>query len=335
MSSRASTLTGALVLGIAIFSEFFAVKSGILAEGFAADTFSTSRSPLLQKYIAYEIGRCCLLHLGSWLLMCGLKRSWHILDSSSARHVLARGVMNVVFLGACGYRGVAMWYKFWRQTEDRAEVFAALSSNDDSVLLVDGFVPSTPYRRLYAFYPDFQRLACVMAAFQLKNLADTVIFGDGIIFFVHHVITVAVALLCVHPYAQFHGTFFFGISEVSTTLLAILANFDARYGVPRLEQDYPATRLAVGAAFIVSFVLIRSIMWPVISYYFIADSLHVLKHDNPHDRRVVWGFVGMLVTLSVMQVVWLAEIVQTVYKEVVKPLLGTAPTPAVDDKKAQ
>lgn len=279
----------------------------------------------LAPYVAYEVARCCLVHWGSWLALGGLR--WSVLDGDkSARSVLARSFMNVLFLGACGWRGLRLWQGFARRATGDLTirgVLAALAADEPTAPKpLAGFVPSTPQRRLYYHDPDFQRLAAVMAAFQLKNLADTIAYSDGAIFFVHHVITVTTAVLALHPFAHFHGTFFFGISEISTTVLALLTNFSSDHGVPALEADYPETRKFVGALFAASFFLIRGLLWPVLSYFFVADCLHVLRHESQaHDRGVVWLFVAMLATLSVMQVLWLGQVGLGVYREICLPLM--------------
>lgn len=283
--------------------------------------------PLL-PYVVYEFARCCFVHLGAFLLLLGATNAWSVLSDAAARSVLARSVMNVCFLGTCAWRGYAMWRHFALSSTHKpslASLFDALSSRDEAAGLLHGFVPSTPHRRLYAHYPSFQRLAAIMAAFQAKNLADTLVYNDGALFFVHHIITVTTAILALHPFAHFHGTFFFGISEISTTVLALLVNFDKQHGVPRLEAEYPISRLAIGTLFASSFVVIRGILWPIFSYFFICDCLYVLRTDTAHDRAVVWGFVGMLITLSCMQAIWLVQIVLTVHRDVIRPLIGRPP----------
>ena len=45
-----------------------------------------------------------------------------------------------------------------------------------------------------------------------------------------------VALFALHPFSHLYGSFFFGVSEASTTILAVVALFDAEHGVPELER---------------------------------------------------------------------------------------------------
>jgi len=307
-SSVVALLAGVAVLGGSLVSERFFVDT--TAEQLEGGWY----------IIAFEIGRCCLTHLGAYLLLGGVP--WPLLrEDPKARSILARSVMNVAFLGFCGYEGVRMWTNMYDEPTDFRTFASALGASTKTL----SFVPATPRERLYASYPDFQRLAAVMAAFQLKNIADTLYYKDGVVFLVHHVITVVVALCALYPFAHFHGTFFFGVSETSTTLLALLANFDKDHGVPALETGYPATRKIVGGLFALSFLVVRGVMWPFFSYFFIDDCLAVLANGHAHDTLVVKGFIAMLATLSVMQLLWLGQIGHAIYTELVKPILLANP----------
>lgn len=281
------------------------------------DVFDAQAEHHLTPYILFEVARCCLVHFGASLF---LRRWW---PDKAARSILARSVMNVVFLGSFGWAGLRIWDKWDVWHVDLADLADALGAAEPRGVRASGaraFVPATPELRLYAHVPEFQKLAASMAAFQLKNLVDTVVYKDGALFFVHHLITIVAAVAALHPFAHFHGTFFMGVSETSTTLLAFLVNFDKVHGVPALEANYPKTRLAVGTLFAASFVLVRAIMWPFFSYFFIRDCLLVIDQGQAHDLVVVWLFVVMLAILSVMQVLWLGEIAVTIYREVVAPL---------------
>ena len=170
-------------------------------------------------------------------------------------------------------------------------------------------------------------MAGVMCAFQIKNLADTFWYGDGVVFVVHHVVTISVAVLSMQPYSHFYGTFFFGVSEASTAVLSVLANFDEQHGLLELATNYPTLKLLTGALFIVSFVLIRCVLWPVLTYFYVKDALLVLEAHEAHNARIVWTFVVALSVLSVLQVIWLGEIGATVRKELA-PLFAPAKSKA-------
>jgi hypothetical protein len=120
---------------------------------------------------------------------------------------------------------------------------------------------------------------------------------------------------CGHYYC----VFFFGISEISTGVLCLLANLDDEFGVEGLAQAFPKTKMVLGAAFVVLFIICRCILWPLYSYYFAKDVLAALnqKDDARVRERRYWlkFFLVSLTGLSVLQVAWLGQILVTAKKE--------------------
>ena len=228
------------------------------------------------------------MHAGAFLLLGGLRGLWKPLGSAWNRSTLSRGIMNVAFLSACGYRGAMMW-KGWAADagwssagEAFADVHAALWNTKEGL----HFIPQSAFDRLYVYDRSFQRLSAVMFGFQAKNLVDTVVFKDGIVFVVHHIVTMTVALFALHPYSHLYGSFFFGVSEISTTILAVLALFDGEFGVPELESDFPNLRLAIGTTFAASFVVVRCMLWPYLTFFYCKDALEILARScDDADRR--------------------------------------------------
>ena len=292
------------------------------------------------RYIYYEVGRACATHAGAYLALCGARGVWAPLDSTWNRTVLSRGVMNVCYLGACGYRGLSMWRDWYGEAgwtslgEAGAAVHGALTQPADGLR----FVPATAAARLYDYDGGFQRLSAVMFGFQFKNLVDTIVFGDGAVFVLHHLITMAVALFALHPYSHLYGSFFFGVSEVSTTVLALLALFDGEFGIPELERDFPTLRLIVGVIFAVSFAVVRCVLWPYFTWFYCRDARAILAADAAgetpvHSRLLVNVFMYGLLTLSVMQAVWFVQICQKIHEEVVGPALVSLGLVAAPKKK--
>ena len=342
-------VVGAALLFVALGSEGLAIKYGILAPDFdealfrqapsKAEFWGTFTEPCVPylRYIYYEIARASLVHAGAFLLLGGLRGGWAPLRSAWNRSTLSRGVMNVCFLAACGYRGAMMW-KGWYEDAGWASVSAALG--DVHLALQEKkaglhFVPQSAFDRLYVYDSSFQRLSAVMFGFQAKNLVDTVVFRDGAVFVVHHIVTMTVALFALHPYSHLYGSFFFGVSEISTTVLAVLALFDGEFGVPELERDFPNLRLFIGTVFAISFVLIRCVIWPYLTFFYCKDALEILQHPaDVHSPLLVKVFMGGLIILSVMQVIWLGEICAKVYEEVLGPALEAVGLVKAKKKKA-
>ena len=132
--------------------------------------------------------------------------------------------MNVLFLAACGYRGLMMW-RGWYIEAGWPSIPAALQhvhsaltvgctategnwmtfwkSSDGTGCAPLRFVPQTAHERLYDYDRDFQRLSVVMFAFQWKNLLDSVYFDDGLIFVIHHSVVIVVSLFALTPFLAF------------------------------------------------------------------------------------------------------------------------------------
>ena len=74
-------------------------------------------------------------------------------------------------------------------------------------------------------------------------------------------------------------------------------------------------KLYCPAIFAVSFVCLRTGVWPYLAYHFVQDSLAVLADGTAHSAAVVWGFVGCLGVLTCLQVAWLGQMIITIHRE--------------------
>jgi hypothetical protein len=178
---------------------------------------------------------------------------------------------------------------------------------------------STYVQRLNTYMPNGFRLSLFFFSYQIKNLYDTIVWNDGPIYIFHHIFSLitaygAMIMTCGHIYT----IFFFGISEISTAVLCVLANFDDEHGIVGLGDAFPLTKVMCGALFVVLFILCRCILWPIHSYYFCNDILSALRNDpmdpnQPHHNvqtRRYWMifFLTSLSGLSVLQILWLGQI---------------------------
>ena len=172
--------------------------------------------------------------------------------------------------------------------------------------------------RLSTYMPNGFRLSLFFFSYQIKNLYDTIVWNDGPIYIFHHIFSLitaygAMTMTCGHVYT----IFFFGISEISTAILCVLANFDDEFGIVGLGEAFPLTKVICGALFVILFILCRCILWPIHSYYFCHDILSALRQDPPgtkHHRstqtRRYWMifFLTSLSGLSILQILWLGQI---------------------------
>ena len=85
-------------------------------------------------------------------------------------------------------------------------------------------------------------------------------------FIIHHVLAGTAAWGSMYPgCGHTYALFYMGISEISTSVLVILANFDDVHGVKGLADAFPTLKIACAVAFVVAFITCRIVMWPWVS----------------------------------------------------------------------
>jgi len=179
--------------------------------------------------------------------------------------------------------------------------------------------------RVFGYHPGSQRLVTMFFVYQVKNMYDTIVWGDGIEFVLHHIFAGAAAWGGLFPgCCHFYALFYFGFSEISTAILCLLANFDPDFGVVGLEKVFPKTKIVLGTFFVTSFIVCRLILWPFTTYYFARDTLNAIKSDVPRaeGRRGYLKLISFCCAgLSLIQFVFVAMIVK-IGKEEVKNFLN-------------
>jgi hypothetical protein len=173
--------------------------------------------------------------------------------------------------------------------------------------------------RLFSSHPGALRILLFFFSYQVKNLYDTIVWNDGPEFIFHHVASLAASYSAIFPgFAHSYAVFFVGLSEISTAVLCLLANFDDEHGVKGMGDAFPLTKVTIGGIFFVLFILCRSIAWPIATYYIMRDSYHALKHKSARAqqrRYVVISSMVLLGGLSILQLAWLGVIFITAKKE--------------------
>ena len=149
------------------------------------------------------------------------------------------------------------------------------------------YIQSTIQNRIYGYQPESHRLLLLFIAYQVKNTFDSYYWNDGIIYIAHHIFAGLTAWLGMYPgLCGIYAVFFMGISEISTCVLCLLANFDPHFGIDGLDVVLPNTKIVLAIAFVILFILCRVLIWPLFSYHFIMDCkmmLDVLQQDNNDD----------------------------------------------------
>jgi len=173
--------------------------------------------------------------------------------------------------------------------------------------------------RVFKYYPEAVRISLFFFAYQVKNTYDTIVWNDGPEFIAHHILTLFTAWGALVPGScHYYAMFYFGVSEISTGVLCLLANFDDIHGVPGLAAAFPLGKMVLGGLFAVLFVICRVLMWSTVSYYYCRDAWNALKSNDPRlEGRRTWlryTFVSLSL-LSVLQIIWLGEIIRIGHEE--------------------
>mmetsp|Transcript_6077 Transcript_6077/g.9140 ORF Transcript_6077/g.9140 Transcript_6077/m.9140 type:complete len:310 (-) Transcript_6077:147-1076(-) len=180
---------------------------------------------------------------------------------------------------------------------------------------------SPSHVRIYNYQPEAHRILLIFLAYQIKNTHDSWVWNDGAIFIAHHIFAGLTAWFGMYPgIASMYGLFFMGMSEISTCVLCLLANFDPRYGVPGLDTAFPMTKIVLAVIFAVVFFIIRVMAWPVFAYHFLFDSIEVLKRNTVKETSEVKFalkmMVGSCIGLTALQILWFGEIIVVAKAEI-------------------
>lgn len=227
-----------------------------------------------------------------------------VLANETNRHILARHIaVDFLSLVMCAYVAVT------NRHACREIIEHGLAYGKSDSMGEDGAV-----ERMYAYRPGAQRLLVFFFVYQVKNMYDTIVWGDGIAFVFHHLFAGAAAWGGMYPgCCHFYALFYFGFSEISTAILCLLSNFDPEFGVKGLEDVFPKTKIVLGTLFVTSFIVCRLVMWPFVTKYFFRDWWLAVKSDDPRAegrRGYMWVIYCCCVGLTAIQGVFVAMIVK-------------------------
>lgn len=229
-----------------------------------------------------------------------------ILEDEKNRHILARhlgvDVLGCFCVAFFGLRARHVYKDYF-----------------DTVIWGKNAMPKPFETRLFTYHAESSRILTLFLGYQAKNTIDSILWQDGIVFYIHHILAVGAAWGGLFPdSAHYYAVFYFGISELSTCVLCALANFDDEFGVNGLGDAFPLTKLVFGGLFATCFIVCRVLMWSTISYYFCTDVWRLLQTDDPRlVGRKTWFKFTLIANaaLSLLQVLWLGEIFLTGKKE--------------------
>jgi hypothetical protein len=154
-------------------------------------------------------------------------------------------------------------------------------------------------------YSRFVHLQLItpMLVYQLWNLIACLVHNEyrDIPSLGHHIVTAGLAYCGFNPFAQYYALFYFGIAELTTIPLNFVNTFK---NVPQLAQSYPAFYQHCRTVFAISFLLIRTIWWPIVSYGLFLACVDLISSETAHSVPVICYFLFSNLFLTSLQFYW-------------------------------
>jgi hypothetical protein len=143
-------------------------------------------------------------------------------------------------------------------------------------------------------YQFWNLILCIFC----KDLNDPAMIG-------HHAVTGFLAYFMLAPYAQYQTFFFSGIVEISNLPLTLMDIF--KY-FPELANAYPTINSLSRNSFGILFIILRLLIWPVLSYSFVKGSIELILNRKSHSNFVIGFFVFSNLFLTGLQFYWGSKI---------------------------
>ena len=126
----------------------------------------------------------------------------------------------------------------------------------------------------------------------------------------HHVVTLALGVMSLHPWCHFYSAFFFGVASTSSIPLCV--------GEMLSALDLAALSDHTKAPFVLLFFVIRTAYWPYVSLGFWRDCLWALS--APSKRVHSFSAYALLLCANIfltgLQVYWTSQIVDAIFEMV-------------------
>ena len=200
--------------------------------------------------------------------------------------------------------GVAAWLDGTASALDDGTFASRLYSNSDTF---------APLLRLTASYEVYNTIASLA----LTEYRTAVYIG-------HHLTTLLLAMLGDNPpLLHYFGFFFFGVVQLSSAPLA-LGEVAEHLGATRLH-------LVCKGLFAVFFLIVRTVIWPLVSLQFWRDTLSTM-HAGGRSLGALTIFLAANIFLTGLQFLWTGQIVRAV-RDMLSGGPG-APAPAAASKSS-
>lgn len=217
-------------------------------------------------------------------------------------------------------------------------------------------LPSTPQGRLFGYLQESETIATYNFTFQVWDFFISLLIPEhcGLLMLLHHAMA-ALICYCSLEYQVLHyyggklckiaffiayidtclcyiffcptthtnafiictTVFFLGLTETSSTFLVFLDL--AKFFPPTKDTFFDVLIGIAGPCFLISFALVRVILWWKVSYLLWKDCYHVVikgiaEQLRPGKSKVLYVFLGLNIPLSLLQLYWFTIIIEEAMK---------------------
>jgi len=129
--------------------------------------------------------------------------------------------------------------------------------------------------RIYGYSESAATISALTIAYELYNTIAVLFLHEyrNAAFIGHHSTTFVLGLLVSYPFLHYYVLFFFGVTAISSAPLAMVELMH----ILKLSKVEVFCR----GLFCIFFLAIRTVYWPIVSYYFWADELAALNGAVP------------------------------------------------------
>ena len=199
-----------------------------------------------------------------------------------ASDIMAFQVTGFLIVTYMSIFGVGIWFKLnnnWDITPlENNKYLGSAQCVEDHLL-----VPMLTYQ-------FWQVVACIV----FNDLRDVAMIG-------HHVVTCALAYVCLYPCMHYYSCFYFGVAELTNIPLTLI---DTCKYFPKIRDQYPQVHYTAKVLFAGGFYSIRIIYWSWFTYNMLSALIPLLINGTAHSSIVVSFFLFAAAFLTGLQWLW-------------------------------
>lgn len=216
------------------------------------------------------------IEIGLFQVFTAYKHLHPLLEDEHNREILARN------LGVRALSATTVTLYGWMNYKIFSEIIAGFLGKEN-VLKPAGFE-----RRLFTYHPGAQQCSMIFCSYQLKNSVDFLFYQEEYINLLHHIVSVIMAWICMHPGSTHMYVVASSATELPAAMSSIYVNFDDGFmkgHVPGLGKAFPKVKLFFSIASGVSFLFFRVCFWFYVFKHYFLDLRRALKSRKPSCEK--------------------------------------------------